>query len=145
METKVTLLDIEECVNELQNKKSEVVAKKQETEMKLSNINNSIRGRGMLPAHQYKFLCDQQDQLKRAKNAFDQEIQLLNIEIRKKNSLKDRLKMEQGTQVSGSVVTQLTHLKNHYINFAADGSRVASMRKMAAEFAEKLEDIITEL
>ena len=143
--THSTLTDLEHSINQLIQQKEKLVFDKKEAELKHSTLKSKIRTGGKMHDSKYKQICD--DQLKQRKKtlAIEQSISDLNIAIRAKSSLHNQLKLEFNAEQKVDVKQKLTELRNYYINFAADKSRVSSMRAMGAEFAEKIEVLIVSL
>lgn len=140
--TKQNCIDIERNILDLKSKKSSFVFQKTEAERKLGEIKNKIRGAGKhLPSTEYSSLCKKQDALKKEKANAEEHIQSIQEDIQKKSLLKDEIKNEISQRASKELPDTITALKDHYIQFAADKTRVSSMRAMAAEFVEKLESI----
>ena len=84
----------------------------------------------------------EQDQCRRDILATEIEMNKFQDQISKKISLREAIRHELRVEAYTDVPSKLTAIRDYYINFAADRTRVASMRAMAAEFAEKLEVII---
>lgn len=139
------ILDLELSINTLIEQKGELSFQKKELEIKNSSLKNQIRTGGYMPDALYKSICDQQNRAKKDVLSVERAISELAIEIRNKSTLKDQLKIQLRQQNGVNIKESLTDLRDYYINFASDKSRVSSMRAMGAEFAEKLEVLIKEL
>lgn len=133
---------IEDSINTLSRKKDELVLRKREVEAENSEIKNKIRTGGLMSNNEYQKLCNKQNMLRREMVEIERGVLDINHEIRSKSSLTNQLKQDRKETNINETKDNLVALKNEYIRFAADKSRVGSMRAMAAEFAEKLEQII---
>lgn len=143
--TKQNIIDLEKSISELKSRQSLFTYEKKKCQDALSEINSKIKSNGKhLPPAEYKKLCNKQDSLKREITEAEHEIANLQDQIRKKSHLADEIKLEVATIAKKDMPNKITKLKDYYMNFAADKTRVSSMRAMAAEFAEKLEAISRE-
>lgn len=140
--TEQNIIDIELSINNLIQQKEKLIFDKKEIELKNSVINNQIRSGGRMHEVKYKRLCDQQTKLKKDSFAVEKSISDLSIEIMKKSTLREQIKSELKNKKKIDVKEKLTEMRDYYINFAADKTRVSSIRAAAAEFAEKLEGLI---
>lgn len=146
MSTKQSMLDLERAINDLDSKRSDIVLVKMEKENRLSEITNKIRGsNGRLATQEYQALCRKQKSIKEEILSIEFELKKFTTEIRNKSTLKDQIRTELNITSSNSIKGQLIELKEEYISFSADATRVSSMRTMAAQFAEKLEILIKTL
>ena len=143
--TEQTILDVEVSINTLIQQKEKLVFDKKEIELKNAVLNNQVRSGGRMHDVKYKQLCEQQSKLKKDALKIERAISELSIEIMKKSTFKDQLRAEFKKQQKIDVRQKLTEMRDYYINFASDKTRVASMRAMGAEFAEKVEVLIKSL
>jgi len=136
-------LIVERKIIALVQTKDELILDKKELEADMSEINNSIRSRNhALPQEEYKALCKKQDEIKRKLVEYQGKINEVKTEIQKKNLMKDEISAEIRKDSPTDVLSAITSLKDYYVNFASDKTRVSSLRAMAAQFAEELESII---
>ena len=143
--TEQTILDVEVSINTLIQQKEKLVFDKKEIELKNAVLNNQVRAGGRMHDVKYKQICEQQSKLKKDALKIERAISELSIEIMKKSTFKDQLRAEFKKQQKIDVRQKLTEMRDYYINFASDKTRVASMRAMGAEFAEKVEVLIKSL
>jgi hypothetical protein len=128
--------DIQDEILDLKTRRDRLVLSKTEHEMKLAHIKTMIRGERSIPPEKYRSILQSQDTHNRCLLRITQQLV----------SIKSRLR-ELGTDDYGlphSVVAKLAALRAYYQDFAADPTRVNSMRQMAAEFVLKLNPIIKE-
>lgn len=139
-------LDIERSILEQKSIQSKFVFEKKRAEDELASIKNKIRGNGKpLPPAEYQSLCKRQDAIKKEKTITEQEIAKIQTDIQKKSLLKDEIKNELKERANTTLPDTLVSLRDYYMAFASDKTRVGSMRAMSSEFAEKLEAIIKTL
>jgi len=142
MVSQSTINDLNESIQKLVQQKNKLVIDKKGYELEVSVLKNKIRSGGRMTDSKYNELCDQQNALKNTLFSIERAMNDLTNEIQNKNSLLDRLKNQIKTGGDTNIKKELINLKNHYISFSADRSRVSSMRAMGSEFAEKLEGLI---
>jgi len=147
----MTLIDIEKSIADLMTTKSRLSTRKKQIELQLSQYKSRVRNApGNLPAKEYKSICRKQDEIKAEMFDIDNQITDINSQIYKKNSLHQEvaIHLKNGninTENGGSVKSRLIKLRDHYLSFSADNTRVSSMRIMASQIAEQLEVIIKTL
>ncbi len=140
--TEQSILDMELAINILVEQKGKLNFDKREVELKNSLLNNQIRASGKMPDIKYKKICEEQNKLKKSQLQIERAMGDLSTEIMKKSTLKEQLKSELKKKKNIDTKEKLVEMRDYYINFASDKTRVASMRAMGAEFAEKLESLI---
>lgn len=145
--TQQNVSDLERSISDLVQKKEALILSKKEIEMENSLLKSRVRVGGKMSQHKYNAIVDEQNQLKRNQLKIEKDLSELSINIMKKSVLLDEMKCELkiDTIKSSGIKSELISLKDYYINFAADRTRVSSMRATAAEFVEKLEIIIKKI
>jgi hypothetical protein len=143
--TEQNILDVELAINTLVQQKEKLVFDKKEVDLKNSILNNQVRSGGKIQDTKYKKICEEQNKLKKSGLQIERAISSISMEIIKKNGLKEQLKLEFKKHKNIETKERLVQMRDYYINFASDKTRVASMRAMGAEFAEKLESLIKTL
>lgn len=143
--TENNLLDIELSINRLVEQKELLVFQKREIELKNTVLNNQVRTGGRMHDVKYKQICDKQSALRKDILEVERAISGISMEIMKKGTLKEQLRIEFKKQQPSDMKAMLIELRDHYIQFASDKTRVASMRAMGAEFAGKVEQILKQL
>lgn len=115
----------------------------------LAALKNTVRTRGRyLPSDEYKRICVKQTD--RTKEISQLESQLMEAKsgLRKIEADYQRkkcdvyLKISKETNGSSNLINLLDDLANKYAKFSADHTRVASMRTMAAQFAEEIRKLM---
>ena len=121
--------------------KEQLNATKRKCELELSGIKTKIRGSyggGVrLSREQYISLCNRQHALKGQLFDICQKLKPLQERQRELGGVVD-------SDAADTVATQLVEMRNRWIAFAEDHTRVNSMRMMAAQFARELTDVISE-
>lgn len=140
-----TILDLSRAIDALIEKRNYQQGIVRKLQCDLTEIKNRLRNNGMLPPKEYNSLCNKQNIIVASISSTLDKINDIKLEISKKHTLKQALKDEMLTDEDKEIIQKLEILKSHYVNFAADRSRISSMRAMAAEFAEKINMIIKPL
>lgn len=140
--TEQNILDVELSINTLVGQKDLLVLTKKEYELEMSILKNKLRSGGRMNDSTYKSICDKQDKLKRNILSIERSMSELNTEILNKSGLKEKLRLEFKKTEGINIKSELIVMRDFYINFASDNSRVSSMRAMAAEFSKQLEVLI---
>lgn len=146
--------DLEAEKLKLTNERSMLGLSKREHETKLIAIKNLIRTGGFMPHEKYKKCCDSQQKHSRAILHIEKQMAPIKKRLREIEEIESRFQIANGQPVTHEspvassesplkkTVVELVALRQNYQDFAADGTRIASMRQMAAEFVLKLNPII---
>lgn len=120
----------------------------------LAEINKSIRGKYLLPTD-YRNKCARQVHIKQELVKLVASVKSVNGHVRKTQLQIDALHVENkaaapavddGTATKlEAVAKKLVDMRAHYLAFARDDTRVNSMRKLAAEFASRLTEVLKEV
>jgi len=122
--------------DELNEKRAAIVAKKNAVNDLIMAINGRLISR--LSRDEYARLKTEKNELIRKMQKLETELTNINTE---RHAAANNQKAEGG--VSGTpIVRQIIELRNHYQDFAADGTRSPTMRRMASELVLKLNPII---
>lgn len=132
---------------QLLERRGELVLTKRELENKMIAIKNLVRTGGRMANEKYKQCCDAQKKytseiLKIERELTDIKTKLRHLSVYDVAEKRAEKAIEQQPSVSRDFVVSLVDLRSEYQRFAADMTRVSSMRQMAAEFALKLNPII---
>jgi TolA-binding protein len=126
--------------------KSGLIVDKREHETQLVLIKNAVRSGGRLSTEKYRRLCDTQNTHNRAILAIEKQLVQVNTRLRELAEIDNQNAEDRRTDSremdEKPIVQELVAIRQEYQNFAADGTRVASMRRMASEFVTKLNPII---
>ena len=120
---------------ELSLQRDTLVLSKREHETQLISIKNLVRVSGRMPTDKYRQCCDSQATHARAILHIEDQLRPIKARLRE---LSDASHAEQQViNANGvpakSIVADLVALRDDYQRFAADGTRVSSMRQMSAE------------
>lgn len=136
---------IEEEIVSIKEQYDFTVIEKKKIEQSLADYRAIIRTNGMMDDKNYVEIVEKQNKLKQKQKDFEYKLIDLKGNIRRLETEKERLRVLGKKTSISDTKDQLVQIKNKYISFAADQSRVSSMRTMAAKFAEELETIISKL
>lgn len=143
--TKQTKVDIERSIANLENKKTDAANEKVKYQNELSELNLQVRSNGkrILPQIQYDNILQKQAEVKRKMAVVDSYISQLKKELSNKRVLRDEIDLALDNNYdSFNVMGEIIDLRDKYVNFASDNTRVSSTRLMASRFAEDLDLII---
>ena len=143
--TKQTRIDIERSIANLENKKTDAANEKIKYQNELSELNFQVRGNGrkIIPQIKYDTILQNQAEVKRKMLVVDCYISDIKKEITNKRILRDEVDLVLDDNFdSNSILIEIINLRDKYVNFASDSTRVSSTRLMASRFAEDLDSII---
>ena len=143
--TKIEISKLKEMTSELNQKKLEL-------ELEMQRLNNRIRtnGRKRMPDDEYKGICKKQMQTRLLISAVEQARAPITAELREWYAIEDELRIKAAISPSiehpldyeHSIREKITSLRNTYLSFAEDGTRVNSMRLIASQVANELTIIL---
>lgn len=146
--TENTLIDIDRSIGDIETKRSKLLLRKRECETQMAQYKSRIRSSKLrLPPKEYKDVCRKQDELRKEIHDTEKGIVEADGEIRKRYVLKDevRLQLKQNGTLGEPMKERLIKIRDHYLQFSGDNTRVSSMRIMASQFAEEIEALIKTL
>ena len=136
------------------DRRSKLMLQKREIETKLANIKNLVRKEGLMPGGKYAACCEAQNKYRAAILKIEKEMQEMNA---KRRELGDKIR---GYEVerphpdyaeTDAILAQprpdvlragIIEIKAEYQKFAADQTRILSMRTMAGELVAKITDML---
>lgn len=132
--------DIQHSIIEMQAKKSKLGAKKAALQLQLSEYKEMLK---VVPQKHitHAEITNKKREAINEINQVEAELAELKIAIKKRQHLKDEVeasKVPNELPLRAEVIV----LRDYYLKFAGDKTRVASMRAMAAEFAEALTKMV---
>jgi len=139
------LIKIDQSITDLNTRKSTLSTQKKRLELELSTLNNRVRASDRLPKDEYAAICRKQRECKDKIFSIDDQITQINNEISKKHNLGQEVRVEIKKNKSEEIKTRLVKLRDDYLQFSSDATRVSSMRVMASQVAEQIEAIIKTL
>lgn len=132
--------DIQQSILELQSKRSKLGLRKASIQSELSKIREMLKF--VQQGHEtFNELVANKSKLVDEANSIDVELVDLKNQVKRRQALKEEVS-EPKQPKAIMLEAELTVLRDHYLNFAGDKTRVASMRAMSAEFAEALTKLI---
>jgi len=142
-----TKLEIERAVSNLMDKKAELTTAKKQYELKISLLNSRVRGK-TLSAAEYSSVCEEQNVCKAEMLNLQVKINELNADIQKKRNLGEDVRIQLGkvkvkTLNLTAIIDNLIVLRDNYMSFASDVTRVSSTRVMASKFSEELNALMS--
>jgi hypothetical protein len=132
---------VKNAILKLQQSRDVLVAQKKELDNKFFDVKRQISGK-WLPDDEYDRLTKIQYQLRSQLLPIEKGLADNKTQLREKNALLDEYLSSKEDNVKMPIIESLQALKANYLDFAADRSRVSSMRAMAAQFAEELDTLI---
>ena len=140
-----TKRSLRETLTDLDEERSSIVARKKTAEADLAELSAEIRKKKHFSPDKYsKFLNDQQD-LKREISVLEARLSQINVQRRKVNDLIFSVQAD-GTEKKekeASLRRRLVDIRDKYIEFGSDNTRVSSMRLMATQFAQEIEGLLS--
>lgn len=136
------LARVEEKIIEIEGLRNEIITDEKIGDARLSEITTYIKA-NRLEISEYNKLWSEQTVLKKAKIESSRKTMSLKLELKKLQSKKELIKSMIPTTVNdGDLINSILHIKNKYIEFERDKTRIPAMRKMAQEFTFDLQQII---
>lgn len=129
---------IEGEIIQIQEKRQPLVDRKQEIETELAVLNNRVRVNGNLSDDEFRGICELQNNLMQEKRKIDSSLLAIKSEMTRKNRERDLLYNKIKYSPKEVIEEKLIELRDKYTQFAADKTRVSSMRAMAAEFVSEI-------
>ena len=127
----ISVFELEKERNELVNRKGEIVSQ-------LMKLKKQVRGRGqILPQNEYNSICSKQERLRQEQRIIENKLSNLNLKMKQKNIF-----IFKNNENTSKIELLLINLKNKYMDFSSDNTRVNSMRLIASQFAQEIDEII---
>lgn len=125
----------------LENEKIPLIDEKRIIEAELNEYNVKLRG---LPYGEknYNDLNSKRGQLVKKKAEIETKISEIKKKLQKVNSEIDSCKIDLKKRPNEAVQELLFELRDKYLSFSADTTRVSSMRAMASKFVEEIQIIL---
>lgn len=135
--------DIQASIIELHAKRSRLGQKKANLQSEISKQKEMLKY--VVQGHEtFNEIVAKKNELIADLNEIDLDIARVKQDIRKREMLKEEVKeMEQPKAKQWEA--EITVLRDYYLSFAGDKTRVASLRGMSAEFAEKLTKLLKQI
>lgn len=131
---------IDDDIELLKEKRHPIVAQKKDVDEKLAEYNSMLKD--YLPDIEYKGIIKAKTILIREKQQLEKSLMELNDELRKKQRERDKVDLQRKKVPSSAIKDSLLELRDKYMSFAADTTRVSSMRAMSSKFVEEIQSIL---
>lgn len=132
--------DVQHSILDIQSKRSKLGIKKQQLQGEISKIREMLKF--VQQGHEtFEELVLTKNKLIAETHEIDSELIDLKDQIKRCQLLKDELNSNEQPKTT-ILEFELTTLRDRYLSFAGDRSRIGSMRAMAAEFASELTKLI---
>lgn len=129
--------------NDIEETRKPLIERKKEIELLLSEYTNKVKGR-VLPQEEYEHICNEQAKLKREKFEVEKKVATIKEELRKLKSDIDCISLDI-KRTSEEAKDFILEVRDKYLSFAADTTRVSSMRAMASKFVEELQYLLSKI
>jgi len=146
--TKKDLLMIDGLILEIKNKKNTLIQRKVNLQIALSKARNEYKDVDF-NSKDFKRIKNNRQNLKECFNIIELEIKSLNEELAYKNKLRGEIEFHlahnkslEGKEDLDKITKRIHALKVKYSNFTKDRTRIASLRVMASEVLEELENLL---
>jgi hypothetical protein len=139
-----------EELDRLLAQRDELVEKKQEQQTALTLIKNQVRGQRLSP-EKYRMCLQGQSRRVEKLELIEKEIRAIKGRIRELTTIESERRKahaedkDEGGSSSADCMRLLdlvAEVRDEYRRFSADATRVSSMRRCAAEFANKLDEVM---
>lgn len=136
--------DLEVQRERIDEERGKLVDKKKEIELELSELNGAARS-GKLSSEEYIKVCDRQTVIKQEKYKLEKDILEIKRNMRGLNLEIDSVRLKARKIPNSEVKQLLLELRDKYMSFSADTTRVSSMRAMSSRFVEEINAIAKHL
>lgn len=111
----------------------------------MAELNSLVKTSGQMDPQVYHGICCKQGQLRSEKKGYEKTLLELKVQFQKLSMEKDALNRKLKFFPLSKTKETLIEMRDKYTSFAADSTRVSSMRSMAAKFVEEILSIIKTL
>lgn len=139
-----TIESMKNQLADLQDEKTNLVGQKKTAEAEMSEINTLFRTVKRFNPGQYQKILARQNDTKRLCTMLDSKLSEVKAKIYRVNSLIGSCAQDESSKKDKkeSIRKDLVNLRDKYIEFGSDGTRVSSMRLMASNFAKELDSLL---
>lgn len=125
----------------LDDERSELVIKKKRIEAEFSEANANLRSMTMM-SKEWNDANSLRGQLSRKKSEIEIQISELNLKAKRLYAEKESAKIELKKKSNEAIKDNLLAMRDKYMAFSSDNTRVASMRAMSSKFVEEIQNIL---
>lgn len=135
---------IKNKIADIATKRQPLITRKQEIELELSTHLRRIKTE-TLDNDEYRDICKSQNTLGREKLEIERKLSSLKEDGRKLQEDEHRIFIDLKRIPDGKAKQTMLEIRDKYMSFAADTTRVSSMRAMASRFVEEIQLILTDM
>lgn len=135
---------VENKISAINKKKEPFIMRKQEIELELSKYKAMVVGKYIEP-EKYQHILECQGKLKDEKFEIEKAIHGFKKEVESLNRELEVIRMQIKKIPDGNIKKLVIDMRDRYMAFASDTTRVSSMRAMASKFVEELQSLLTEI
>jgi|SRR6185312_4511406 len=135
---------VENKISAINKKKEPFIIRKQEIELELSKYKAMVVGKYIDP-EKYQHILECQGKLKDEKFQIEKTIHGFKKEVESLNRELETIRLQMKKIPDGNTMKTVLEMRDKYMAFASDTTRVSSMRAMASKFVEELQSLLTEM
>lgn len=130
----------EEEIRRIQDEIEPIVDRKREIEAMLTEVN--AHKKEWLPDDQFAQVMKTRSLMVKDKYGIEEQIRKTNKELRDKLAELDKLKLQRKKLPKDEIEERLIELRDKYMSFSSDSTRVSSMRAMSSKFVEEISGLL---
>ena len=127
---------LDETISKMEEDKRPLIDRKREIETQLTDINAQLKIR--MDDSSFAVVTKTRSDLAKEKYSIEEEIRKANAEIKALHLERDRLIYQNGKRPKEDTEAYLLELRDKYMAFSSDTTRVSSMRAMSSKFVEEI-------
>ena len=139
------LMRIEDEINQMENQKLPLIERKRELENRISELNVTLKHSGRVEDEQYNRCLSEKGMVNKEKMEIESLVMKINRDIKNKYSELQKEKISAKKSNVDGIKEYLIELRDKYLSFSADTSRVSSMRAMSSKFVEEINQLIKKI
>lgn len=133
---------IEQALSSINSVKMPLVNEKRSIEMELNETNILLRSMSRSDP-EYNKVNSKRGQLVKKKGEIERNLMDLKQESQKLHAESESAKIELKKKPNEMIKGNMIELRDKYLSFSADNTRVSSMRAMSSKFVEEIQSILT--
>lgn len=139
-------LRVDDRIDEIESVRQKMTHRITEICGELSELGDTVRlASGTIDDIFYKDIVKKQSFLKKEKSSIENQLQPLREDLRKLHRERDSITLDIKRIPDGKAKGRMLEIRDKYMSFAADTTRVSSMRAMASRFVEEIQIILTDM
>ena len=139
-----TKASLREQLAEIEEERASLIQQKKGLETELSELTNEIRLCPRMEPNKYRRFIARQNDAKRGMATVEAALAAIRVKRQRINDLLNAVGSDASAKAekAHSLRLQIVLLRDKYIEFGSDNTRVSSMRLMATQFAQELEALL---